>query len=195
MQDVWRLFAAIEIPPEVRDRVAAVRDRLRDVGWRAKWVNPEGTHLTLKFYGNVPVDAIPALAGALRPAVAKSAPFTIEAAGAGAFPNPRRPRVLWLGVDGEEVRRLAALQQAVERASATQGYPPEERAFHPHLTLARVRREDLGTVRDAERRLAEIGALPPLPIPVERVTLFRSELRRTGAIYTVVDEFPLGGRA
>lgn len=192
MQDVWRLFAAIEIPPEVRDRVAAVRDRLRDAGWRAKWVTPEGTHLTLKFYGNVPVDDIPALRAALRPAVATARPFTIEAAGAGAFPNPRRPRVLWLGVAGD-VRRLGALQRSVEQASAAQGYPPEERAFHPHLTVARVRPEDLGSLRDLERRLAEIAALPPLPIPVDRVTLFRSELRRTGAVYTVVDEFPLGG--
>ncbi|MDI3339016.1 MAG: RNA 2',3'-cyclic phosphodiesterase [Sphaerobacter sp.] len=194
MQDVWRLFAAIEIPPEVRERIAAVTEHLRASGWRAKWVNPEGSHLTLKFFGYVPVDTIPALRDALRPAVAPATSFVIETAGAGAFPTPRRPRVLWLGVGGD-VARLTALQQAVERASAAQGYPPEERAFHPHLTLARVRPEDLPSLAGLERRLRELAALPPLPIPVERVTLFRSELRRTGAIYTVVDEFALDGGA
>jgi len=193
MQDVWRLFAAIEIPPEVRDRVAAVRDRLRDAGWRAKWVNPEGTHLTLKFYGNVPVDDIPALREALRPAVATSRPFTIEAAGAGAFPNPRRPTgaVARCCRRCPSAGRAAAVRRAGQRGAGVS--PRRSARFHPHLTLARVRPEDLGSLRDVERRLAEIGALPPLPIPVDRVTLFRSELRRTGAVYTVVDEFPLGG--
>lgn len=195
MQEVWRLFAAIKLPTEVHDRVAHVIDRLRAAGWRAKWVNPEGTHLTLKFYGNVPVDQISALSDALRQAVAPTRPFVVTASGSGVFPGPRRPRVLWLGVAGDTAR-LDAVQQAVERASERQGYPPEQRAFHAHLTVGRIRPENLGTITHIDRRLAEIGALPPLPIPVDRVTLFRSELRRTGAVYTIVDEFPLnGGRA
>lgn len=192
MQDVWRLFAAIELPQDVRERIAQVSQRLAAAGWRAKWVNPQGTHLTLKFYGNVPVDNIPVLRETLRPIVALGRPFELSAEGAGVFPNPRRPRVVWLGVGGD-LESLGRLQRDIERASAEIGYEPEQRAFNPHLTVARIRPEDLSTVNGVEQRLAEIAALPPLPLPVERVALFRSELRRSGAVYTVVEEFPLGG--
>lgn len=192
MDDVWRLFAAIELTPEIRSRVAQVAERLRSAGWRARWVRPEGSHLTLKFYGNVPVAQIPALRDALRPAIESAAPLRLRAEGAGAFPAPKRPRVLWLGVGGD-VDALARLQASIERASTALGLPAEERPFNPHLTLARIRPEDRETITDPERRLAEVGALSALPLPVERVTLFRSELRREGAVYTAVEEFTLRG--
>lgn len=192
MDEVWRLFAAIELSTEIRDRIAAVIARLRAAGWRARWVNPEGSHLTLKFYGDVPAGQIPALRAALREAIILSARFTLQTDGAGVFPGPRRPRVIWLGVNGD-VDRLSRVQGEIERASEPLGYPPEERAFHPHLTVARIRPEDLATVTGLERRLAEVGALPALSLPVDHVTLFRSELRRAGAIYTAVEEFPLNG--
>lgn len=189
--EVWRLFAAVELPSAVRERLALVIRTLRDAGWRAKWVNPEASHLTLKFYGYVPTAGIPALVDALRPAVAGLDPFHVEAKGCGAFPGPRLPRVLWVGVGGQ-VAALQRLQGAVERASAELGFPAEERAFHPHLTVARVPPEDLVTLVRLPERLAEVGALPGLPIKVDRVTLFRSQLRRSGAVYSVVDQFPLG---
>lgn len=192
MQDVWRLFAAIELPDEVRERVAEVAARLRAAGWRARWVNPAGMHLTLKFYGNVPVSRIGSLRTALGSALAPTAPCTVQARGAGVFPGLRRPRVLWLGVDGQ-LDRLKAAQQVVEDASAAEGFAPEERAFNPHLTVARFQPEDLASLDDLERRLREIAALPGLEVPVRQVTLFRSELRRTGAIYTPIEQFPLRG--
>lgn len=192
MQDVWRLFAAIELPDEVRERVAEVAARLRTAGWRARWANPAGVHLTLKFYGNVPRDRIDGLRTSLRSAVVPVAPFSVQARGAGVFPGLRRPRVLWLGVDGQ-LDRLKALQRVVEDASAAEGFAPEERAFNPHLTVARFQPEDLASLDDLDRRLREIAALPGLDVPVANVTLFRSELRRTGAVYTPIEAFPLRG--
>lgn len=190
MHDVWRLFAAIDLPAEFHDRVADVAEQLRGAGWRARWTNPAGVHLTLKFYGDVPVESIPEMSAALRSAIAPSAPFVLKSQGAGVFPGKRRPRVFWLGVGGDTAS-LGRLQQAVEQASERLGFPPEQRAFNPHLTVARFRPEDLETVQGLDRRLDAIGALPVLRLPVERVKLFRSELRRGGAVYTVVDEFPL----
>lgn len=190
--EVWRLFAAVELPDPVRERLARVIRSFRDAGWRAKWVNPEVSHLTLKFYGSVPTSGIPALADALRPVIAARAPFRVEARGCGAFPGPSRPRVLWVGVAGD-VAALQQLQGTVERVSATLGFPAEERAFHPHLTVARVQPEELPTLARLPERLAEVDALPGLPIEVQGVTLMRSQLGRGGAVYSVVDRFPLSG--
>jgi 2'-5' RNA ligase len=193
MSDVWRLFAAIEVPQDVRERVGQAGRLLADAGWRAKWVTPDRTHLTLKFYGNVELERLDVLQQALREAIERESAFTLQAAGAGVFPNPRRPRVLWLGLGGHELQFLNRLQAGIDQASADLGFPPEERAFHPHLTVARIKPEDLSTITGVERRLAELSAFPALPVPVERVTLFRSELRRSGPIYTRLEEFPLNG--
>ncbi len=193
MSDVWRLFAAIEVPQDVRERVGQAGRLLADAGWRAKWVTPDRTHLTLKFYGNVELERLDALQQALREAIERESAFTLQAAGAGVFPNPRRPRVLWLGLGGHQLQFLNRLQIGIDRASADLGFPPEVQAFHPHLTVARIKPEDLSTITGVERRLAELSAFPALPVPVDRVTLFRSELRRSGPIYTPLEEFPLDG--
>jgi 2'-5' RNA ligase len=92
-----------------------------------------------------------------------------------------------------DVAALLRLQQAVERASAALGFPPEERAFRPHLTLGRVAPEDLGSLTRIPEHLAEVAAQPALPMPVDRVTLFRSLLSRAGTVYSLVETFPLGG--
>lgn len=195
MSDVWRLFAAIEVPQDVRDRIGRATRLLAGAGWRAKWVNPDNTHLTLKFYGNVELERLESLKQALRGAIEPHAAFTLQAAGAGVFPNPQRPRVLWLGLDGRGLEPLTRLQAGIDRASGELGFPPEERAFHPHLTVARIRPEDLSTLSGVEQRLAELSTLPALSIPVDQVTLFRSEPRRTGPIYTPLEVFPLNGAA
>lgn len=193
MGDVWRLFAAIEVPQDVRELVGQAGRLLAAAGWRAKWVTPDRTHLTLKFYGNVELERLDTLTRALRGAVEQEAAFTVQAAGAGVFPNLRRPRVLWIGLGGHGLPLLTRLQAGIDRTSADLGFSQEDRAFHPHLTVARIRPEDLSTVTQVERRLSELSAFPALPVPVEKVMLIRSELRRTGPIYTTLEEFPLNG--
>lgn len=186
----WRLFVALELPSAVRERVARAGEMLAAAGWRARWVRPEAAHLTLKFYGDVHLDRLRQLEDSLERAAAAGAPFTLRQTGAGAFPNLRQPRVVWLGVSGA-MPALKGLVEAIERESQAAGFPRDTRAFQPHLTVGRLRPEDGGTIRDSDRLLSRVRDLPPLAIPVERVALMRSELRREGAHYTVVRHFLL----
>ncbi len=191
MREEWRLFAALSLPESVRERVAAAIAHLQARGYRAKWVDPADSHLTVRFFGSVATDAVPNLVAALQASVRGVQPFLLRVAGAGAFPHPERPRVLWLGVDGH----LPALLELVERVELHAGNfaeASETRRFHPHITLARVRPEDLGTLRGLPQELQRLGRLPPVAFPVERLTLYRSELFRSGPRYTVIEEFPLG---
>ena len=190
-QHVWRLFAAVELPEPAHERVATVAARLSRAGWRAKWVAAEGVHVTLKFYGNVGVERLDELNLALAGAARLQRPFELEVAAPGAFPNQRRPRVLWLGLGGE-LAALGRLAEAVEQRSAALGFPPEERPFRPHITVARVRPEQQETITDPAARLAELASLPPIPFRVDHFALFRSQLRREGPIYTVIQRFELG---
>jgi len=191
MREEWRLFAALSLPESVRERVAAAIAHLQARGYRAKWVDPADSHLTVRFFGSVATDAVPNLVAALQASVRGVQPFLLRVAGAGVFPHPERPRVLWLGVDGP----LPALLELVERVELHAGNfaeASETRRFHPHITLARVRPEDLGTLRGLPQELQRLGRLPAVAFPVERLTLYRSELFRSGPRYTVIEEFPLG---
>ncbi len=190
MREEWRLFAALTIPEEAHERIATAISTLRARGYRAKWVDPAMSHLTVKFFGNVPVINVPALIAALRTSVQGLSPFVLRLAGAGAFPHPERPRVLWLGVGGD----LVTLGQLVERVEATAGDFAEKsdpRPFHPHITLGRVRPEDLPTLRGVSRELERLGRLPALEWTVDRLVLYRSELFRDGPRYSVLEELPL----
>lgn len=154
------------------------------------WVAPENFHLTLKFLGGVDEARVTAVAGALHEAAAPHAAFDIEIVGLGAFPSATRPRVLWAGVRaGHDA--LAALADAVDGALARLGFPREERAFSPHVTLARV--------REPRRAPALAGALSAAAaqlfgrVVVREATLMRSQLSPRGARYTPLAAAPLSG--
>ncbi|HLI51139.1 MAG TPA: RNA 2',3'-cyclic phosphodiesterase [Thermomicrobiaceae bacterium] len=191
MNAAWRLFLAVDIPAEARARIAEVATALKVAGWRARWANPEGTHLTLKFYGEVPVDQIGALRARLSVRLPLQSSFQLRVQGAGVFPNRGPARVLWLGLAGE-LNALGALQREVEGLSRELGYPVERRPFAPHLTVARIRPEDASTLTGLDAQLKRIGNLAPIPFAVSKVTLFRSELLPSGAVYTPIAEFALG---
>lgn len=188
--EVWRLFVAVELGRQIQARVGHIVDRLSEAGWRARWVKSGSSHLTLKFYGNVERDRLPALRAALMSTARDCEPFELTTGDLGMFPNQRRPRVIWLGLRGDD-DRLARLARAVDQASAALGFPPEEREFTPHITLGRVRPEEQKSIAGVDDILPDLRRLPPLALNVERIVLFRSELRREGSIYTIVDEFPL----
>jgi 2'-5' RNA ligase len=191
--ETMRAFIAIPLPGPLLEKIAAVQRQLeKQVPSRSvRWVHVEGIHLTLQFLGDTPTDKLPGIQQALA-AVARLAPACAFAVGGlGCFPNPRRPRVVWIGVH-EPTGRLAALQDAIEEVMAPLGYPPEGRGFTPHLTLGRVQQR--ASSSDASRigevvastqveRLAEVSA--------DHFALIRSILKPTGAEYTVLEEFPL----
>jgi len=178
-----RLFIALELPTQVKDRLLELQGRLKACGADVRWTRPEGIHLTLKFLGDTDPSAVDSLAEGLGRAASESPCFTLEASGAGAFPNLRRPRVLWAGVKGD-LDALGALQGRVEREAASLGYEPEKRGFSPHLTLGRVRSpKNQQRLIDALAKEAyvELGR-----IEADRLILFQSELRPSGAVYTAL---------
>jgi len=188
-----RTFIAIPLPHPVLEELAALQRQLeRQCPPRSvRWVRAEGIHLTLKFLGDTPTEKLPDIKQALA-VVARHAPvcaFTVE--GLGCFPNPRRPRVVWVGVQ-EPTGRLAALQDAVEEAMAPLGYPPEGRGFTPHLTLGRVQRRaprsDVARIGEAVTS-ATVGTLGQ--VNASHFALIRSVLKPTGAEYTALEEFTL----
>ena len=188
-----RAFIAIPLPDQVLAQLADLERHLerKMPSGSVRWVRPEGIHLTLKFLGDTPADKVPDIKQALA-AVAHHAPacsFTVE--GLGCFPNPRRPRVVWVGVQ-EPTGRLAALQDAVEEVIAPFGYPPEGRGFTPHLTLGRVRRKvsrsDVAQVGEVVTRTS-VGLLGE--VAVDSFALIRSVLKPSGAEYTPLAHFPL----
>jgi len=189
-----RSFVAIELPPAVRAFCQAAMDQARQkLGSDAaavRWVDPEGIHLTLKFLGAVPGDRVPVLIDRLRVGLAGQPPSTLTIGRLGVFPGPRAPRVVWLAVLGDDAA-LDACQRRVEDATVSLGYPREQRAFRPHLTLGRVR-----AVATPEQRAA-IGALPASwpaetspSFMVAAASLMQSHLGPGGARYSRLAELP-----
>ncbi|MBN1640142.1 MAG: RNA 2',3'-cyclic phosphodiesterase [Anaerolineae bacterium] len=193
--ETLRTFIAVDLAPALRGALGDLQARMQaDVPPRlVRWVRPEGIHLTLVFLGDVPVVQVPAIAAALRTVCARHAPFSFSLGGTGCFPNVRRPRVVWVGVD-EPTGALVRLQGDVERALQPLGYRPEQRRYTPHLTLGRVK----GGSREAVEALGAYVARARVRLgemDVDAVHLIRSELLPGGAVYTSLEAAPLGGRA
>jgi len=177
-----RLFLAINVPDDVRQRCWAATASLRSASLPVRWVRPESIHLTVKFLGDVPDAREAEIIAGLETAVVGAKPFTLELGGFGAFPNPRRPQVVWIGVDA--IPPLEILQHRVEREMHRIGFPLEGRPFHPHLTLGRVRKNvRTRDVPNIDTALADLSC--HAAVPVRSVELMQSTLRSDGAVYTV----------
>ena len=187
-----RSFVAIELPEELKQELVELVDRLRSGGQTGvRWVDPRGIHLTLKFLGDVGVDRLDDMTGALREAAEGISRFRLAVGGLGVFPNPRRVRVAWVGVSGQ-VDALEGLQQRVESALVPLGFAAEARGFTPHLTLARVHdrvspeeRQRSGQLIDGACFEARHG------IEVDAVNLMKSQLTSRGAIYSRISSVEL----
>jgi len=183
-----RSFIAIEIPAALGENLKNFLRELRKTGADVKWVRPEGVHLTLKFLGAVEQDLLARVSLSLSPVVEKFSPFKLKVKGTGFFPSFRKPRVVWAGLSDEE-GAVSRLQQEIETITAGLGFPSEDRPFKPHLTLGRVRspkgKNLLTQIIEGNSDL-ELGSFQ-----VERVVLFRSDLRPEGAVYTKLQEFYL----
>ena len=180
----WRVFCAIELPDVVRarleDHVSRLRKQVPDVA--ASWSRVENIHLTLKFFGNVAVGRIPRISEAAERAVKQASTFSIRVGETGVFPRPSRPQVLWIGVS-DPSDQLTALQEKFENECAAEGFPKENRAYRPHLTIARLGKPE-GARRLAEAHLAM--QFEPIDVKVKELVLFRSELSPKGSKYTVI---------
>ena len=172
-----RTFIAIELAEALHRRLGQLLAQLqREVDVPVRWVRPEMAHLTLKFLGEVASSDTEAIAAAMARGATQVAPFFITLGGVGGFPSLERPRVLWVGVGGD-LDALARLQRLVDGELQALGYPAEERPFQPHLTLGRLRQA-------RPLRLGSPGGTPAPQQRVERVSLMKSDLKPTGAVYT-----------
>jgi 2'-5' RNA ligase len=177
-----RLFVAIEIPSDVRDLVEGAVAPIREMFPRAKWVPKQNQHVTLKFLGSTYPRLVDRVTEAIGDVATAGQPFETRVDGLGAFPSQRRAAVLWAGLD-DAGGRMSELASALDTALAKE-FAPEERAFTPHLTVARFKPPE---------RLGELPTgLRSDVFTIDQVVLFRSQVQRPAPIYTPVATFPLG---
>jgi 2'-5' RNA ligase len=195
--EILRTFIAIELAESLRIALQRVQEKLKrqTPPGSVRWVGPDGIHLTLKFLGDTPRSRVSEIESALQAACAGFEPFEFSVEGRGCFPNFHRPRVIWVAVR-EKSGALTRLQAAVERTVAPLGWPTEERAFSPHLTLGRVTKgaDDRTTVavgQAVEKSVVEQIGLQQ----ATAVSLMQSDLRPTGASYSRLSLIALAGAA
>lgn len=189
-QRLVRLFLAINLPEDVRHAIAAeVVAPLRAVAPDLTWVRDAALHLTVKFLGEQPPEMVPRLVEALRPVGERNKCVEVEMGGVGAFPNFRRPRVVWFGVSPDP--KLELLHHDVEAACEELGLPLDGKPFRPHLTLARVkpRGADPATLRRLARAADEVTHVEE--IVITSVDLMQSELGSSGSRYRLLSSTQL----
>jgi len=185
-----RSFLAIELPRTIQKKIEEIQGDLKLSHADVRWGSPEKIHLTLKFFGNIEELKIEPIVKSIEGPIQTTAPFPLRMRGMGAFPHLKNPRVIWMGLtNGKE--NIISLQQRLEVLLEKMGFQAEDRPFHPHLTLGRVKsnrgREEL-VGRMEKYREEEFG-----DFQVETVIFFKSDLRPSGPIYTPLREIKLGG--
>jgi 2'-5' RNA ligase len=189
-----RLFFAVPVPDPARGLVGGVMDRVQasvaDGRARIRWVRVEGLHLTLRFLGPTPADRVDDLVRILDGLAAATAAFPIVIARAGAFPNPIRPRTLWLGIE-TGADRLADLARELEAAITADGPPLGTKPFAPHLTIART--DGLRAAGAAAAALGDAAATLEARFTADRIVLYQSHLGRGPARYEAIHEATFAG--
>jgi len=176
---VIRAFIAVEIDPQIVRQISLTVADLKPRIPGIRWVPPTNFHFTIKFLGNIEESKIEPIARALELAFHPFPRFTISAKGLGVFPDSKRPRVLWIGLEGKELSKLAS---KVEKALEPLGFEPEKREFKPHLTVGRWRHYDRPS-RELGEELERWKGHEFGESTVAEVIFFQSELKREGAIY------------
>jgi 2'-5' RNA ligase len=187
-----RAFLALDPPEEILQEIGRIQDRLRKlIHGDLRWVRPEGIHLTLKFFGDISENAVMNISAVAGRASAAVGPFELAIGDTGVFPDPSRPRVVWLGMNGE-VAQLVTFQQRLERALREIGFPPEERPFRPHLTLGRIKSPKglVGLAEALEKGETDTAG----SFTASGLSLFQSDLTPRGAVYTRLAGYPFAGR-
>jgi 2'-5' RNA ligase len=179
-----RLFVAIEIPGEIREKLAAFLTDMRGVAPQAKWIRAENLHITLKFLGETDGAKVQAAKDGLEK-IRSEGPVALEFRGLGFFPNEKRPRVFWVGMEASG--NLMGLAQDIDQGMHKLGFPLEDRPFAPHLTLARFNPPGLPPklgLAVKENALRKFGAFS-----ARKFDLVESKLKPSGAEYTTVQSF------
>jgi 2'-5' RNA ligase len=183
-----RLFVALEIPPDIRKTIDGLLAPLRAQKSPVKWERTEKLHVTLRFIGDTASEDVPAINSALDRASSQVAePFPVRYTSSGFFPNRHRPRIFWIGMDDQH--RSATLHDAIEQELRSSGIQEDDREFHPHVTVGRVRDERVPSrlLEDFEKLTLHTDQ-----VIVHEFVLMKSDLRADGSHYSVIGRFPLG---
>jgi 2'-5' RNA ligase len=182
-----RTFIAIELPERIKKKIEEVQAPLRKTNTFVSWVKPENIHVTLKFLGEVPEDKINEIFLATEKALEGTRKFTMSLKGMGAFPDSRRPRVIWLGAGSGE-KELSFLANRVVEEMEKIGFPKEDRKFSAHFTIGRVK-----SPKNIEKlmELVKSSDFQTEDIEVNEVVVMKSQLHPAGAIYTPLKKIPL----
>lgn len=181
MSETTRSFIAIELNEGIHSELASLQSALKKSNAEVKWAAPGSTHLTLKFLGNIDSQKIKEIEKILNETVAEVEPFVLTLKGIGAFPKLDYPRVIWVGVESGAPQSEQLAKSLEERLEGI-GIPLEDREFHPHLTLGRVK-----SLKNKDKLKEIIEATkfePGSAVDVNHLTLFKSELTREGSVYT-----------
>jgi 2'-5' RNA ligase len=185
-----RIFLALNFSVAATRKIAEEVDRhkaaMGEAGFRVAWVPAANLHLTLKFLGSVGEEVVEGVTGACRRVAARHTPIEAKAVGLGAFPSAQKPNILWVGVESSPA--LAALQRDVEGAMVELGFEKEERAYHPHVTVGRVK-EHRGSAADLWKSDALLASSA-----LAEIIVYESRTRSAGAEYVARARVPLGDK-
>lgn len=175
-----RIFVAIEISEDAKSVIAGLQNKLRDADADASWTRPENIHLTLKFLGEVSESLIAEVAKVCLKCAADFHYLDFTLSGVGAFPDPRQPRILWVGLRGD-LGPLVQLQKELDEGLSRIGFEPDRKPFSAHLTMGRVKSR-----RNSRALMAAANdyQLAPIAFSVSEIVLMRSQLHPAGSRYT-----------
>jgi len=186
-----RLFVAVNFPARLREKIARLCRPLQEAGVPGRWTEPDQVHLTFKFIGEVPAPEVASISAVLEEVAGRFRPFEIKFGAIGAFPSPRLPRVVWLGV--EPTPELRFIKDDLERRLAELGVAREERPYQPHVTLGRAPRDaEAGEFRRLEEAARSLRVSDAYR--VTHLDLMKSQLGAEGAVHTRLVAARLGSR-
>jgi 2'-5' RNA ligase len=186
-----RSFLAFELSPEIKTGVSQLSLEMRRLPLDVRWTKVENIHLTIVFLGNIHTDQVAGVGEAVKGICQRYAPFRTCLKGAGVFGSRRNPRVIWVGLQGD-LERMSSFRDALQRHLGPFGIKEEKRRFKPHLTLGRFRKGAGGGTHVNELLSRYQDVTSPVCV-IEELTLFKSDLRPGGPLYTKLNAWPLNG--
>ena len=187
-----RTFIAIDFPKEILEKISRIITFLQSQTTEKalKWVETDIMHLTLKFIGEISEDAARDVQTIMRHTLQGQNAFEVSIEGLGMYPNPKNPRVVWLGISAEKA--LFDIQKNLDLALQKINIPSEKRGFSPHLTIARLRKStDVKTIRLIGETLSQFKVDSLGTVLIKEIRLYQSQLTPTGPIYTPLLKIPL----
>lgn len=183
-----RTFIAVEIPEDIRDKIAEFQNELKSSGGKVTWVKPENMHLTLKFLGDTDEAIVDDIEERIKSAAQDYEPFSVHVKGVGAFPNFKKARVLWIAVD-EGMQTLQDLAGDVDKQISELGFEREKRKYTAHLTIGRVK--DSRSIELVRDKMVENQNFSAGEFKVDSIYLIKSQLTQHGPIYTKLKKITL----